>query len=190
MKFDANTPRVTRSLAGLSFGVIAPYVAGHPLTEGEANQLNQVLAENVLNNIRKKVTDGITEGEGEAATKREYTEAEVQSLIDTYLADYEMGVRRAGEARVIVDPVEREARKLAKASAINFVKENGGKPADYDMEPIIDHIFEQNREALLAEGKRIVKAAEAAKGKTNALAGGLDLGSLLKAKPVEAPVEG
>ena len=44
MKFAADVNRVTRSIAGISFLMAAPYAAGHPLTEGEANQLNQVLA--------------------------------------------------------------------------------------------------------------------------------------------------
>lgn len=180
MKFASDVARVTRSIGGISFAMPAPYAAGHPLTEGEANQLNQVLAENVLNNLRKKVNDGVTEGEGEAATRRDYSDAEVQALVEDYLDGYEMGVRRQGEAKVVVDPVEREARKIAKQKATELIKSQGGKPSDYDLEPIIDHIFEQNRDFLLAEGKKIVKANEAAKAKAKEIGGGLDLSAFVK----------
>ena len=180
MKFAADVNRVTRSIAGISFLMAAPYAAGHPLTEGEANQLNQVLAENVLNNLRKKINEGVTEGEGENAVTREYTEEEVQALVDQYLDEYEMGVRRQGEAKVVVDPVEREARKIAREKAKELIKSQGGKPGDYDLEPIIDHIFEQNRDFLLAEGKKIVKANEAAKAKAKEIGGGLDLAAFAK----------
>ncbi len=184
MNFAADVARVTRSIAGISFSMPAPYLVGHALTEGEANQLNQVLAENVLNNLRKKINEGVTEGEGENAVTREYSEDEVQALVDEYLAGYEMGVRRQGEAKVVVDPVEREARKIAKEKAKDLIKQQGGKPADYDLEPIIDHIFEANRDFLLAEGKKIVKANQAAKDKAATLGEGLDLAAFTK--PAEA----
>lgn len=173
MQFDANVTRVERTIGqkdGPSYTVLVPqpYAAGpRELTAGEASALNQTVAENLSNNLRAKLTDGNPD-EGDRAWSAE----EAQAIVDKYLVEYEIGVRRAGggSARV-TDPVEREARKIARAKAVALVKENGGKPSDYDLDPIIDQIFDANRDLLMAEGKKIVKAAEAARDK----AGSLDL---------------
>lgn len=165
MNITEQTPLNDRTIAGFSVKVPAPYAAGsHTLTDGEASALNQTIAENISNNLRKKLEEGHTEGEGENATTRPFTEAEAQDLVNSYVADYEVGVRRAGsgEARV-TDPVEREARKIARQKANELVKSNGGKPSDYDMGPIVEAIFAANRDLLMAEGKKIVKALEKAR---------------------------
>ncbi len=186
MNIDPNVARVTRSLAGIAFQMPAPYAAGHPLTEGEASQMNQVFAENVGNNLRKKVEAGVAV---EGADAREFSPEELQALVDEYVATYEPGVRSRGEGRVAIDPVEREALKLAKEKAIAMLREAGHNPKDYDIEPIRDAIFEQNSEILLKEAKRLIKAREDAKGKGDMA--GIDLASLLrgKAQPEVAAAE-
>jgi hypothetical protein len=170
LNITAETPRRNRTIAGFQVLVPSPYIAGHPLTEGEAAQLNQVLAENVSNNLRKKLEDGYVTGEGEDEKAAEYTPAEAQAKVDEYMQVYEPGVRTSGggEARV-TDPVEREARKIAKQKAVELVKQHGMKAKDVDLTPIIDQIFEANRELLMAEGKKIVRANEAAKAKGDAI---------------------
>jgi len=184
MQFDDNTPRTTRSI-GSSDGPVfevqvpQPYAAGaHELTDGEASALNQTIAENLSNNLRKKLVEGKEGGEA-------YTAEEAQALVDEYLADYEIGVRRTGTgAARVTDPVEREARKIAREKARQLVKDAGGKPSDFDLEPIVDAIFEQNKDVLMAEGKKIVKAAE----KAREAAGGIDLAGIdlaAAAKPAE-----
>lgn len=186
MQINDSTPLVDRTIADLSVKVPAPYAAGpHELTEGEANALNQTIAENISNNLRKKLNDGVTEGEGENATTRPYTDEEAQKLVDEYVADYEVGVRRSGsgEARV-TDPVEREARKIARQKAVELVKQQGGKPSDFDMQPIVDAIFEANKDLLMAEGKKIVKALEKAKEQSAGL--NVEGISLPTAAPAEA----
>lgn len=166
MQFDNNTTRNERTIGaadGPSFTVQvpAPYAAGpHTLTDGEASALNQVIAENLSNNLRKR----LIEGTGEGDQHRDYTAEEAQKIVDEYLADYEIGVRRAGSgAARVTDPVEREARKIARAKAVEMVKAAGGKPSDYDLEPVLEKIFEANREVLMKEGKRIVDAARKAR---------------------------
>jgi len=173
MQFDSSTPRTERSIGstdGPTFvvSVPQPYSAGpHELTEGEASALNQVIAENLSNNLRKKLVEGNPD-----ENDRPWTAEEAQAIVEAYLADYEIGVRRAGTGeRRVTDPVEREARKIARAKAIALIKENGGKPSDFDLDPLIDQIFTANKDVLMSEGAKIVKAAE----KARAASEGLDL---------------
>jgi len=186
MNVSEDTPRTSRDIGGtpkegpdagteisFSIQVPQPYAAGpHTLTEGEASALNQTVAENLSNNLRAKVLAGrpaIEAGTNEDGSKRKaeparrYTQEEVQALADSYLTDYEIGVRRSGSGEPrITDPVEREARKIARQRAVDYVKENGGKPADFDMAPITDAIFQANKDLLMAEGAKIVEALKAA----------------------------
>jgi len=163
------TPKVGRTIAGFNLTVPSPYLPGHPLTEGEAKQLNQVLAENVSNNLRKKLDDGKIVGEGDAEENVAYTLEEAQALVDQYMQTYEPGVRTAsGEPRV-TDPVEREARKIARAKAVELVKQHGMKAKDVDLTPIVDQIFDLNKDVLMKEAKKIVAAQEAAKKQSDAI---------------------
>ena len=179
MQYDENTTRVERTIGqkdGPSFTVQVPqpYAAGpHELTEGEASALNQTVAENLSNNLRAKLIEGQTDEQGNVTGP--HTPESAQALVDAYLATYEIGVRRAGSgAARVTDPVEREARKIARQKAVALIKENGGKPADFDLDPIIEQIFDGNRDVLMAEGKKIVKAAE----KAREAAGSIDLSGI------------
>jgi hypothetical protein len=186
LNITLETPRKVRTIAGFSVNVPSPYIVGHQLTEGEANQLNQVLAENVSNNLRKKLEDGKVVGEGENEEAAPFTPEEAQAKVDEYMLVYEPGVRTSagGEPRV-TDPVEREARKIAKSKAIELVKQHGMKAKDVDLTPIIDQIFEANRELLMTEGKKIVKALELAKQKGD----GIDLTAVNLTPPAPEPAE-
>lgn len=176
MQVAENVTRVERTIGsaeGPTFTVLVPqpYSAGpHELSVGEASALNQTIAENLSNNLRKKLVEGNPDEDG-----RQWTDAEAQAIVDKYIDEYEIGVRRAGTgAARVTDPVEREARKIARQKAVAYIKENGGRPSDFDLDPIIDQIFEANKDVLMAEGKKIVKAAEAAREKT----AGLDLSGI------------
>lgn len=193
MNITEATPRVKRSIGGktdtgderrVNVNVPQPFAAGaHTLTEGEASALNQIVAENLSNNLRAKIVEGRQVGEGDGATFEPFTDTEAQALVDTYLAEYELGVRRAGSGEPrVTDPVEREARKIAREKAKAYIKEQGGKPSDYDLGPIADKVFEANKDVLMREGKKIVDAA-------NKVSGGLDLGGI-SLTPKSASAEG
>ncbi len=94
----------TISVNGTTLEVRAPYAAGHVLTEAEAIALNQTRAENVGNSVRKAIKDA---GDDQAALAAAVAKAQ------EYDAAYDFSVRVAGE-RKVVDPVEREARAIAK----------------------------------------------------------------------------
>lgn len=188
MQFNSDVTRVERTIGktdGPSFTVLVPqpYAAGtHELTAGEASALNQTIAENLSNNLRAKLTDGNPD-----ENDRQWTPEEAQAIVDKYLEDYEIGVRRAGSgAARVTDPVEREARKIARAKAVALVKENGGKPSDYDLDPIIDQIFDANRDLLMAEGAKIVKAAEKARQASDGIdLSGVDLAGAVAERETE-----
>lgn len=171
MNITSDTPRVKRTIGGkndtgsliqVEVQVPQPYTAGtRDLTEGEANALNQIVAENLSNNLRARIVEGQTDEQGNVTGAHDNDSA--QALVDAYLADYELGVRRAGSGeRQVSDPVEREARKIAREKAKALIREQGGKPGDYDLGPIVDAIFEANRDVLMAEGKKIVDRANKA----------------------------
>jgi hypothetical protein len=190
MDISTSTPRTTKTIGGIEVQVPAPYAEGQVLTPILAAILNQTFAENISNNLREKLKAGILpEGAAEGTTPTPYDSTTAQPLVDAYVAEYEPGVRRggSGEPRV-TDPVEREARKIARLKATEFVKAAGGKPADYDMGELTDKVFQANKDVLMAEGKKIVKANEAAaaKAKDGMSFEGIDLTPKAPAAAAEA----
>lgn len=192
MNVNAETPRSARTIGGKPEGgtevsfkvqVPQPYVAGsHTLTDGEASALNQIIAENLSNNLRKRLIEGKPAVEANAETgvkaesARPWTAEEAQKIVDAYLVEYEIGVRRAASGeRQVTDPVEREARKIARQKAVAMIKEQGGKPGDYDLGPIVDAIFDANKDLLMKEGKKVVEAARKAQENSSISLEGINL---------------
>lgn len=190
MNVTDTTPRTTRSLAGFTVNVPLPYTEGHVVTAGEASILNQTLGENISNNLRSKLQAGSskdgklkTKDTPEVAPTVPYTQDEAQAIIDAYVSTYNPGVRGEGKATGprITDPVERQARALAKAKAEQKLVSAGVKKADIDFAAVVEHIFTTNRDMLMKEAAKMV--AQAAK-----ITGGddeLDL-SAFAAKPAAA----
>lgn len=110
------TPREAYTIAGETFNVFQPYSAGHILTSGEADALNQTYAENIRNNYAAKVKEA-----KEAGT----FDLEVfQANLDDYMGEYEFGVRRGGGGRV-GDPVMAEALSIARDKVREALKKAG-----------------------------------------------------------------
>ena len=138
------------TIAGQSFVVNLRYIAGHILTEGEAAALNQTFCENVRNNMAKKVKDGAGQDE-----------------VTGYANEYEFTVAGVASERKVVDPIEREARKIARVLVADKVREafdltlakyyktdtDEGKAA---LEAKIDEVAAL--EAVLAQAKKNVAA--------------------------------
>lgn len=162
MNITPETPRKARNIGNkeISFQVQVPepFAAGTvELTEGEANALNQTLAENLSNNLRKNLVDGQRDADGNITGP--HTDETAQAAVDEYLADYQIGVRKAGTASPRVsDPVEREARKLARKAAVTYVKAQGVKTKDVDMAAVTDQIFATNRDTFMTEAAKLLKA--------------------------------
>ena len=104
-------------IAEHQFEISAPYSEGHTLTAIEAKVLNQVRAENIGNNVRAKVKELIAAG----------NTAEAESLVAEKDASYVFTEAAAGGGSRTLDPVEREARKLARDTIRAALAEQGKK---------------------------------------------------------------
>lgn len=166
MKLDDNTKYGTVKIQGVDFEVPQPYVAGtRELTEGEASQLNQVLAENLRNNFASTVDKAQEDAakangvEVTAVTNDMLDLGALNKAFEDYCDTYEFGVRRGGAPR-ITDPIEREAMDMATAAVREAIKKQGIKLADVPAEKIRDlstKLLAKNP-AIREEAKRRVEA--------------------------------
>ena len=160
MDFDKTTPRKDITVQKLTFSVIAPFEEGHPLTQNEANVLNQTFAENLRNNFAGTVKKAIDEA-GDAASVD--TKA-LQKALNDYTKEYEFGVRRSGGGGGrVMDPVERKAmelarskvRELLKAKGIKISSIKGGKISELAAALLL------KAPAITEEAKRQIEASQA-----------------------------
>lgn len=165
----------TVTIAGQSFDLSTPYVAGHTLNEAEAKTLNQVRVENIRNNSAKAVKEAYESGDAAKI-------AAVREIVAKYDAEYVFTVAGAGSARVVRDPVEREAYAIAKEFVKNHLAKTGRTfktvPEGMDEETWKAKVEENIEkvaasEAVLAEAKKAV-AAKAKRAEK--LAEAIDLG--------------
>jgi hypothetical protein len=145
-------------IAGESFQLSQPYAAGHTLTEAEAKTLNQVRSENIGNNLRDKIKELIEAGKL----------ADAQALVAERDASYEFTLAQVGASRVL-DPVEKEARSLAKEIVKAKLAEKGLKftvAPDGETKESWAEKMEANvekfaaSEQVLAEAKKAVAAKQ------------------------------
>jgi hypothetical protein len=159
----------TKMIAGEAFEISQPYAAGHVLNEAEAKTLNQVRSENIGNNVREKVKELLESGKLD----------EAKALVAEKDASYEFTLASASTS-VKLDPVEREARSIAKDIVKAKLAEKGLKwavPPEGETKESWAEKLEANvekfatNEAVLKEAK---KAVEAKKKRLDAL-GSLDV---------------
>lgn len=161
LNITENTPRKQRTIGGVLVQVPAPYAAGQTIGEGEAAMLNQTLAENFSNNLRKKIAEHVPEGSPEGTTAREATPDEAQALVDSYAASYEPGVRKSGGGgRKTLDPIEREMRVIARDSLNNLLKKQGVKRNEVDYDELLEQVLTEHEEQLRTKATKIVQARE------------------------------
>lgn len=95
---------------GATVNVADKYAAGHILTENEATALNGLRAELISHRVRASAFDGLAKGD----VASEEQAAAAQAKADELSASFEFGAGRVpGEPRV-TDPVEVEARDIAR----------------------------------------------------------------------------
>lgn len=142
------------TVGGQQFEINQPYVEGHVLTAVEARVLNQVRSENIGNNFRKVVKEA-----GEDAAKL----SKAAEDIAAYDAKYTFAM--GGSTREPIDPVDREARRLAAAAVKAKVEEKGHKFKDWKeanaekYEALVEEVSQ--RESVIKQAKQIVKARSA-----------------------------
>lgn len=139
----------TVTIAGQSFELATPYVAGHVLNEAEAKTLNQVRIENVRNNRAAAVKEAFESGDEEKI-------AAVRAAVAEYDASYVFTLAGAGAQRVTRDPVEREAYAMAK----EFVKAHLAK-SNRTIKMVPEGMTEEDWKAKLEENYEKVAGSEA-----------------------------
>lgn len=148
-------------IAGESFDVpdaeALGYTEGHVCTAAEARSLFQTRCENIGNNMRKTVQAAIESGKLD----------EARNTVAQYANEYTFAMPGAGGGGRKMDPVEREARNLARASLKDHLAKQGRKLKDVPedkLEAAIDKVIEQND--LMAKAKKIVAARQKAGAET------------------------
>lgn len=130
------------TIAGQSFDIGEdPFTEGHVLTANEAKHLNQTRAENIRNNMAKKVKELAEKGEDATAIVLEYASQ----------YDFSSAVR---STRTPVDPVEKEALRLAKEQLRAAISAKGYKVKDFPKDQ-----FDARAEEL-AQREDFIKAAK------------------------------
>ena len=127
MSKEATATKAIR-INGVEVQISQPYAEGHKITEAEAKALNQTYAEAIGNNMRKKIKDMLAV---DGATV-ESVAADVQEAVTAYDASYEFSMATVGASSAKLDPLEKEARAVAKDVLMGKLKEQGGTQKAYD----------------------------------------------------------
>lgn len=117
------------SIQGVSVTITQPYAAGHVVTDAEAKALNQVRAENIGNNLRKRIKE-LSEAEG--ADPKQVAKA-AQKLVTQYDAEYQFTLASVGGGGSSkLSPIEKEARRIARELVNNKLREIGTTQKAYN----------------------------------------------------------
>jgi len=146
--------------------VSQPYAEGHTITAAEAAALNQVRAENLRNNTAPKIKELVQKhGDAEKAQK------EAQKLVSEYDKTYEFSLSSGG-GRSSMDPLEREARTIAKAYITAKIKEQGMTQKEYKEQKGDDAITKRVDE--LWQHEKVIELARKRLAEKEELVGDLD----------------
>jgi hypothetical protein len=130
MEIPAGTETKQVTIAGVTVAVPLPFSEGHVLSANEAAVLNQTFGENIRNNNASAFRKVIEESGGKPDVSL------LQTTIDTYILDYEFGVRRGGGGGGSRDPVTTEAMKIARELLRNSLKAKGIKVSEVGAEQL------------------------------------------------------
>lgn len=166
-EITGETPTKKVTIADVTFDAPTPYGEGHVLNAGEASAFNQLFLENLRNNFAgqvKKSREALAPG-------AELDVAALQAAFNTYAAEYEFGVRKAGVSTAApTDPVEREALNLAKTVVRQALVQQGYKLKEVGIETIDRLAAEMVKQPTIQEEARRRVASQKAVGEA-ALAG-------------------
>jgi DNA repair ATPase RecN len=108
---------VAKTINGLQFELSQPYAEGHTITPIEARVLNQCRAENIGNNTRAKIKE---------MQDANASEQEIQDYVASVDQNYEFTAAGVSASRKL-DPVEREANKIARDLLRSHLASTGRK---------------------------------------------------------------
>lgn len=149
------TPTIT--IQGLTFAYSAPYAEGQTLTANLAGALNNLRGENLRNNFAARIKALLEPKGGE---KREITslsdeeKAQLQLDFAEYDSKYELSGKRVAKAPI--DPVEKEATRMAKEIIDGALRKKG-----VDKKALAEGQYDGYVQALLANKPEIREQARA-----------------------------
>lgn len=165
------TKTATITILDIEFPLSMPYAEGHVLTGPEAKVLNQTRKENLSNNFRKHVQAFKDGAEGAMS---EFDLFEAFAKLDS---EYVFNERTAAAA-VKLDPVEREARAIARDLIKQALAAENRKVKDIDPDDYEAKVAEvAAMDEVVAQAKKIVKQKQAS--------AAIVLGNLGNLKPAE-----
>lgn len=120
-KTEESSTMPTINMHGLNFELDDPYTEGHQCTAAEAAELNKNRRTNIRNNWSPRVERArATRHPGEGVLEK--ITAELQAKLTEYAAAYSFGQK---PTPAVVDPVQHEARRLARGKVITKLREQG-----------------------------------------------------------------
>ena len=146
------------SVSEISVEINAPYEEGYVLKAREAQALNQVRGENIANNCRKSIKALIEEhGDGGAE--------HVQALVSEYDAGYDLSTAPVSAQRL--DPVEKEARNIARENVKRHLAQTGRKMSEFKEGEAKEKLAAEiarlsNLPEVRAEAEKVVKSRQKA----------------------------
>jgi hypothetical protein len=146
------TEQKTITIQGHDFATSQPYAAGHVATEAEAKALNQVRAENLRNNFASQMK----RVKGDAETFTDEQLAALQTAFAEYDVGYEFTLASVGGGKRETDPVQAEAKKIAKTLIAAKLSAEGRTIKSIDPDVLANAI------AKVAESEGVQKAAKKA----------------------------
>lgn len=145
----------TISVYGVTANIDEPYAEGHTINAAEAKALNQTYAEAVGNNTRSQLKKLLPEGE---KAMPEAQHAEARKIIEDYNKDYEITLAST-TTRTTLDPVEKEAKKIASDLIKGKMKADGIALKDVDKDKLNEKIATvMQNEKVIAAAKKAVAA--------------------------------
>ena len=142
------TPTRVCMIKDIEVAIRIPYAEGHVLTAGEAHNLNQTRVENIRNNMTSRLN---ALAKAADVPVEELSEDVINQWLEDFAAydeSYVMTIGNAGGGKTPVDPVEKEAMRLARATITAQLKERGVLIKDVDKEALAELVAET---ALLDE---------------------------------------
>lgn len=147
------------TIQGVAFNVNMPYAEGHTVTEAEAKALNQTRSENIRNNMAKAVKAAKAE-HGDVLPDEVLTS--LAQAVKEYDDGYVFTLASVGGGRKTMDPVEKEANKIARTAITGKLKELGKKVSDIDPDKLKAKIAEvAATDAVQKAAKKAIKDREA-----------------------------
>lgn len=141
-----------KTINDIQFPITQPYSEGMVMGAAEARALNQTRSENIGNNCRAKIKEMLAEGK---------SEKEIKKYVSAVDAEYVLTLTAA--RGVGLDPVEREAQKIARELIKQVLAQSGRKltvPPEGETKESWDEKVSAEVEKIAAEPD-VIEAAKA-----------------------------